>query len=453
MIRRRVTVLAAICLLAAVSALVADAGPPGRWTRITDPNGRNIDQVGLARTGNGVLHVFWKRRVAATTDSLQHTAITPAGRAGASSQVLPPLRVVDTPDAVVLPDGRLRVFFHGLGDTIDEGGVLAATGSAAGTGWKREGPRISSASSSVDAVGAAVTSGGESVAAYTRSFVVAFHVGVSAGDPDREVQPDNQCCDYQPDLATDARSGQTFIAYFSNTKGRTGTWAQQVLPTVGKRILVPGSATKGQALGVDQRVAITARIGAPGVYVAICQGYPVCTKAVLWRIGGKALVVGKSPDVEDVHASAGPEGRVWVAWHDGRTKQVFVARTNKAATRVGPLATVKPPPGASQLWKVAGEGSLGPLDLFVAATTGSSLATWHTQVLPPLSLSVKKGKPAATIAVTDAGDPVAGAKVTVGGKALTTSAAGTVKVVLPSAKVTVRATKRGYTAATATVSG
>jgi hypothetical protein len=450
---RRPVVLVAVSLLAAAAAFAAQAGPPGTWTRVTDPSGRNIDQVGLARTGNGVLHVFWQRRVGPTSSAIRHTAITPAGRVGASSAVLPPLRVARDPDAVVLPDGRLRVFFPGLGDTIDEGGVIAATGSAAGTGWKREGPRISSASSSVDAVGAAVTSGGESVAAYTRSFVVAFHVGVSAGDPDREVQAGNQCCDYQPDLATDARSGQTFIAYFSNAKGRTGTWAQQVLPTVGKRILVPGSATKGQALGVDQRVAITARLGAPGVYVAVCQGYPVCTKAVLWKAGGRALVVGKGKDVEDVHASPGPEGRIWVAWHDGRTKQVVAVRTNKAATRVGPVVVVKPPPRATQLWKLTGDGSLGPLDLLVSATTGSSLATWHTQVLPPLTITVKKGKPAATVAVTDAGDPVQGAKVSVAGKTLTTSAAGLVKVALPSVKITVTAAKPGYAPAKVSVSG
>ena len=102
---------------------------------------------------------------------------------------------------------------------------------------------------------------------------------------------------------------------------------------------------------------------------------------------------------------------------------------------------------------MAGDGSLGPLDLLVSATTGSSLATWHTQVLPPLTITVKKGKPAATVAVTDAGDPVQGAKVSVAGKTLTTSAAGVVKVALPSVKVTVTATKPGYAPAKVSVSG
>ncbi len=451
--RRRLAVLIVPVLAAAIVTLVAQAGSPGTWTRVTDTNGRNIDQVGLARTGNGVLHVFWKRRVGPITDALRHTAVSPAGKAGQSSQVLSPMRVIGDPDAVVLPDGRLRVLFPGLGDTADAAGVMAATGSAAGTGWTREGVRVSSITSGLDSVGATTTSSGESIFSYTRSFVVAFRAGLDPGAPDTEVQPDKQCCDYMTDLATDAKTGQTWLAYFSNAKGRTGTWVQQVVPGVGKRLLVPGSATKGQALGVDQRVAITARIGGPGVYVAVCQGYPVCTKALLWRVGGKALTVGKSPDVEDIHTSAGPDGRVWVAWHDGRTKQIFAVRTNKAATRVGPRVEVKTPPGTSQMWKLTGEGSLGALDLFVAASTKGSLATWHTQVLPPLSITVKKGKPAATIVVTDAGDPVQGAKVSVAGKTLTTSASGAVKVSLPSVKVTVKATKAGYVPATASASG
>ena len=80
-----------------------EAGSPGAWSRVTDPNGRNIDQVGLARTGNGVLHVFWKRRAAPITDTLRHTPISAAGKVGRSSQVLTPLRSIGDPDAVVLP--------------------------------------------------------------------------------------------------------------------------------------------------------------------------------------------------------------------------------------------------------------------------------------------------------------------------------------------------------------
>ncbi|HUF00793.1 MAG TPA: hypothetical protein VMN35_00070 [Gaiellaceae bacterium] len=456
MSRHRLVFLTALSLgaaLAALTGLSAHAGPPGTWTRVTDPNGRNIDQVGVARAGNGVLHVFWMRRDGPLEESLRRTPVSPAGKVSGSSVVLGGLTSISDPDAVMLPDGRLRVFFAGLGDTSGAAGVMAATGSAAGTGWKREGIRVSSIRSALGSVGAAVTAQGESVVSYTRSFVAAFKVGLDPNVPDTEIQPDKKCCDYVADLATDAKTGRTMIAWYSNATGRKGTWVQQVLPSVGKRVLVPGSVSKGKAVGVDQRVAIAARKGAPGVYVAACQGYPVCTRTLLWKVGGKAIAVGKSADVEDVHLSAGPEGRLWVAWHDGRTKRIHAARTNKAATRVGPLLTVAPPKGTSSMWKLTGEGSLGALDLLVSATTGSSLATWHTQVVPPLSLRATKSQTQVTFSVTDAGDPVSGAKVSYGGKTVSTNAAGKATTTITPGKVTAKGTKPGYQPVSASVTG
>lgn len=440
--------LASATALAALTGLTAEAGPPGSWTRVTDANGRNIDQIGLARTGDRVLHVFWKRRDAPLSESVRHTAVTPAGRVGDSSLVLGDINSVGDPDAIVLRDGRLQVFFPGLGDTNPEGGVMAATGSAAGTAWRREGVRVSSTSSALSSVGAALSAGGEPVFAFTRSFLLAFHVGLDPGAGDRALQPDTRCCDYMADLATDASTGQTAIAWYSNADGREGVWAQPVLPGTGARSLVPGTVTRNSSVGVDQRVAISARLGAPGLYVAACQGYPVCTRTVLWRLGGRPLMVGRSSDVEDVHLSTGPEGRLWIAWHDGRTRRIHAVRTNKAASRVGPVVTVAPPRGTSSMWKLTGEGAPGPLDLFVSATTGSSLATWHTQVLPPLSARATRGGRTVTFTVTDAGDPVSGARISYAGRTLTTSAQGTATTQRSSRSVSARVAKAGYRPAT-----
>jgi hypothetical protein len=82
------TALALVAVLAALTGLSAQAGPPGAWTRVTDPNGRNIDQIGLARAGNGVLHVFRKRRDGPLSESIRHTPVSPAGKVGGSSLVL-----------------------------------------------------------------------------------------------------------------------------------------------------------------------------------------------------------------------------------------------------------------------------------------------------------------------------------------------------------------------------
>jgi hypothetical protein len=55
--------------------------------------------------------------------------------------------------------------------------------------------------------------------------------------------------------------------------------------------------------------------------------------------------------------------------------------------------------------------------------------------------------------VTDAGDPVGGVRITMGGKRFTTAASGRVTAVLPVAgrQVTATAAKTGYASATARV--
>jgi hypothetical protein len=446
--------LARVVALVAVGALVtvagAPAGSPGTWTRLTDPNGRNIDEVGLTRTPDGVLHVFWVRE-AGGKEGIFHTPISPSGQAGSRAPVLDGFEGVDNPDAVVTGDQRLRVFFMGLGGPAETSGVVSASAALTGGAWAADG-RVSSSRSAVGSVGAGVTRAGEPAFAYSITAHLGFHVGLDAESSDQELQPDAKCCDYLPDLATDAAGGATTIAWYSNAQGRRGIWAQQVLPSLGGRVLAPGSLTRARSVGIDQRTPIAARLGAPGVYVAYCSGYPRCTRAMLWRVGAKkALPAGGSPDVEDVNVAAGPEGRLWVMWHDGQSsKTLFVRRTNKAVTRFGPLLRVNPPNGTTSVWKLKGDGSLGALDLLASVSTGKALSTWHTQVRPPLSLSAKRQKSTVTFRVTDAGDPVAGATVTVGGKKLQTNAAGTAKTSLGAA-AQATAGKAGYTSASVRV--
>ena len=173
---------------------------------------------------------------------------------------------------------------------------------------------------------------------------------------------------------------------------------------------------------------------------------------MLWRFGGGSKTVAKGADVEDVNVAAAPEGRLWVVWHEGGSKTIYAARTNKAATRLGAIAKVAPAKGTSSIWKLKGEGSRGPLDVLASVTTGSSRASWHTQVWPTLSLTAKTANGAVTFTVTDAGDPVAGARVAYAGKAATSNAQGVARVTVqgaPASKAT--ATKAAYNRATVTV--
>ena len=141
-------------------------------------------------------------------------------------------------------------------------------------------------------------------------------------------------------------------------------------------------------------------------------------------------------------------------WHEsGGSEELSATRTNKAATRFGPVVKFKPPAGTSSVWKLKGEGSSGPLDVLASVSTGSSLAAWHTQVRPPLSIAAKKGAAGVTFSVTDAGDPVAGAKVVYAGKAQTTNTQGQATAPLAEGSGKATATKPGYAGAALAVTG
>ena len=82
------------------------------------------------------------------------------------------------------------------------------------------------------------------------------------------------------------------------------------------------------------------------------------------------------------------------------------------------MQALKSPPKTVQYFRLEGEGSAGPLDLFADITVDGQTkdGSYATHVQPKLSLgtskkSGKKGATLVTVHVTDAGDPVAGAKV------------------------------------------
>jgi uncharacterized membrane protein len=98
------------------------------------------------------------------------------------------------------------------------------------------------------------------------------------------------------------------------------------------------------------------------------------------------------------------------------------------------------------VYDLAGEGSLGPLDVLahVGPRTGT-LSSWHQRILPPLSLRVKRGKGRMIVRVSDVGDPVWGATVKVKGRgARTTGVDGTAAFELPAGRYRVTVSKKGY---------
>jgi hypothetical protein len=440
---KRLACAAALVAVVFVGSVgVALAGPPGSWTRVTDPNGVNIDEVGLARTPDTALHLVWRARFGALNEGVKHRSVSAAGAVGAEATVAQAFSSVANPAIVVTSAGGLQAFFGGLGSSDPANGIQSAGSDASGAAWSTPG-KVSSARY-ISGVGAAMRPDGVPMFAWYKSFEVAVHTGVNPLEPD-SLFPTSACCHYDPGLAVDPATGETTMAYFSNITGAQGTFVRRIAPSPGPDLLAPGSVTNGSAVQQIERTSIVPRVGG-GTVVGYCSGYPTCRKALLWRAGSpKALVAGTSTDLQAVSAAPGPAGRIWATWYDDARDTIYAARTNQAATIVGAAVAVRPPKGTQSVWNLTGDGSLGRLDLLAHLSTPGAVATWHTQVLPGLTL-VAGGKKLITFVVKDAGAPVSGVKIAVGGKTLLTNAKGAAKVDLPKGSFTAKATKAGYSA-------
>lgn len=443
----------AALLVGLVAAAPVHAGPPGTWTRLSEGNGSNIDQVALARGRDNVLNAVWPSKTG-TTKGYRHSRVAPTG-----SLVAGPIAVLDgwsklnNPALVVGLDGSLRLLFAGITAVPFSGRATSATAPPDGSSWTFTRALHTDnvgVNESANSFGAAAKLDGTPVFSWSANVKVGL-------DPTPELDLQEGCCAYDSDVAVDAVSGEVVVGWYSNLAGQYGYLTRTVDPALGETRYAPSSAREDRKAGhaPGQRTALTARLGAPGVYIAYCTGYPSCQTVSVWRHGGGSPLVvaratSRTSSVGDhVAIVPGPDGRLWAMW-EKRSQRVYATRSNRAATKFGAVVEVRPPAGTRSIWNVAGDGALGPLDLVASASTPGSLAFWHTQVLPGLSLACKGGR-VVSCTVSDAGDPVRGARVTLGSRTLTTNARGKASADLPAGSYRTAAAKAGYTSASASV--
>jgi hypothetical protein len=413
-----------ICIaLAAVAAVVLAVGaglatPAGpAWSRISGPT-QPGSQLGLARTADGVLHAIWNRGVSST--SIFETRVSPAGRAVGTSTVASGWNGNGGLALLVMPDGTLRLFAPGTG------GINTFTAPASGRTWSQQsgaawGTAIAEASG---VIGATLAKDGQPVTAWRGN--------AAQGVPPASI-PQNGYEGGMTEsfLATDAASAAVVLSGETNA-GQGGLYVQRILPSVGPHVVLP-------PLAKDWSDGLSGRIGAPGVYAAYADG-----KAVrLYRYGGASKTLATGP-YWSATVCAGPEGRLWVAWGD-TSGGLFVTRSNRAASAFEPVQPLKlAPAAAGGLTFVQCEGSAGPVDLFADVASGGGAGFWHTHLLARLSLRAQASKGKATISARDAGDPVAGATIVVGGKHAQTDAHGVATLALRPGTYSAAATARGY---------
>jgi hypothetical protein len=380
-------------------AAAAGTGTPAvaaaAWSRVTPAGTNIIDDIGLARGNDGVLHVLW------TGDGTSNLGImdTPISANGTVGKAVTIARffLPTDPDATVTPTGVAAIWNGIQADKPNSAeGTFAATRPLSGGQWT--GPRLEAKTlpatpdtSSSDT--AATGSDGQPWVAFNGTDSLAVdHFG------HKEVQlgPTNKCCVVEPGLGTDGQTGTTWVTYASIITGHGGVFARQLTASgrpAGPATLLPGSATGGNAITPGQRVGTTGRgHGSGGVYAAYEHGYPNATALDVDRLGGsKPTAVATftaGQELAGATLTATPSGRLWVAWFLGRgtTPALFVRLSNATATKYAKTEKIALPAGTTTIWKVYLNAQATKLDVLALVTQhGNSKTTayWDTQVPQP----------------------------------------------------------------------
>jgi hypothetical protein len=432
--------VAVAAAMLALSVGLAGAGPPGTWSQISHFPAR----VGLARAKDGTLHVFWSGPAKIPWTAIYDTPVSPGGAVGQAKPLLEGWKAVNAPAAAAAPDGSIHVVVSGARTNEPQDTTVGLNDFVGPGSWQQGAHAYGCCNASNADVQAAALASGQLATAWVSAGGLYFQVGVDPGTQPQLVSPVGTATN--PSLVVDPASGEAVVAYH----GPGGAdFFRRMLPAPGApQPIGPGN--------VD--VPMIAARSTGGVYGAVIH-IPEWTKVWLVRYGGKAKAVPMPKGAQAFWAgvATGPEGRLWVYYGD--KQHVYATRTNKAVTAFEPVQTLAPPATIGGAALLQGEGSAGPLDLLSPMTFYNEKdGAWHTQVHPALSLAVARKKTAAgsqvTVRVTDAGDPVAGARVAgLPGGAKTTDAKGSVTATVrkPGA-LKLTATKAGYVAASGGVS-
>jgi len=297
------------------------------------------------------------------------------------------------------------------------------------------------------------TSTGELSAAWGGSVntkqAVIYHLGAGATIPAKA--PDSYTLTpgggiaYASNEAADvAGNDHVYVSWaesFAKNNAFNGYYAKDVTSN-GPSMRAPGSGANsaGDLPPDGAKIAMASTNTHGGVFLLYCGNAPGCTYLLLWRVGAsKAMVVPGAVDAFHYALSAGPDGRLWLAWYNHSNNDVSTVRTNEADNAFGPVRTYTTPCFEDGLLGLSG-GSWGRLDVAMECVDNKTLklVELETQSLASLAISPSSmtvsNATANTITfhVTDAGDPVAGATVHLLGFASPkTDASGKVTFSLP----------------------
>ena len=323
----------------------------------------------------------------------------------------------------------------------------------------------------------ATDASGRVVQAWDQAGSARVHAGASAALTSYEYEGGSNCND--TNIATDPSGSLWFASWSSISSTTNGVRVARVDPATGAMLAgpwtLPGSTTNNEYgshsfAAMSQRTPMTARTSG-GIYAAYPTGYPTANVIRLWRLdaagpsGPRAVTSTSGGEKRTVAltAEATDPYRLWVVWTEtsgGRTV-LKARRSNASGTAFGATVTRALPSGSQWLAKLSASGGVGRCDVVALIQQSTGWGQYHTQLLPgltltrsPTSIRVKR-KATVKFRATDAGAPVAGATVTIGGRSAKTNASGYASVAVGPYKtkrtLTARVSKPGYVAAKTTV--
>jgi hypothetical protein len=455
------------------SRTVSPALKPGAWVQLGSAQGGSA--ATLVHVANGNDLVVWTAPVAST--KFHYNAVELKSKGGVASSSTDIFGGKDWDGLTFFPvlvsqAGQPLLIFEGGRSTLStdpysRGCIVGDLRTS--SGWTLQ-PWSLSANCLLDHVGATANGKGALTAAWPSGWAggngILYRLGVSSSIP--AAGSDQQISTAIGDAgsvaaATEAKSQDAYAAwtrFFSKPASNDGLWVADV--TKGSAPHKAPDTGTNLVASFPQPVAIAAATGAGGIYLAYCNDASPCNKVELWRDGAStAASVPGSSTARSVALSAGPSGRLWIAWWSEKTGMVSVVRTNGAANAFGPVKTFAGPHGCQSDGNATisiSSGSQQRLDVVVNCTDYVSTPIANhvstTQSMVPLqvaastrSLSHKKGG-SVTYRVSDVGDAVAGATIQVDGKKGRTDKQGHVTFSFPkgarAGSFKVSASKAGY---------
>ena len=390
----------------AIAVLRRPAASAAPWKRVTSPDGASTDQVGLARTGDGVLHLAWshptgpehrgppshgdlpraarsgrpaRSRAGGPASPTRRWSSTPAGCASSGAASAPPTRATRSGDEHrALDRTAARAGRCSPGQVVPDGAQSYGSNTVGDRARRRH-----------DAAG---------LRRHAR------HVGPRrplAGDAEPRLPGADRAVRLRPEPrhGRDEPDRHGVVLERERPPRRAGAGrGRGRQPRSARRATMPG--TSDMQVGMLGRTPLVARAGG-GFYVAYPTGYPTQNRVRLWRVGAVERAADRprgrlrQPRGRDRRGAAtGGCGSLWTKGFGDPRRARRAARTGTRRDSA-PAVNAGHPKDAAQAYKLDASAAGGALDVLGNFNIGDHArraVTSYRRILPGLTLRGQPGR-------------------------------------------------------------